>query len=182
VWTLVRDRITMPRKWASALGVAGFITLYITFNTPNIDAWSPTGVQEILLTTRPFQVPLHIPRVEQALWLEKHTKPGARIAVTWAGITPYFCDRNFIDLFGKADKHIARLQGTFWTSSPKIIGFLPGHNKWDYAYSIGKLQPDVVAQTIIHTNIPYDQLTNYDSVMVGSERVYVKRGSDKVLK
>jgi hypothetical protein len=29
---------------------------------------------------------------------------------------------------------------------PLSISFYPGHNKWDYAYSIGELHPDVVAQ------------------------------------
>ena len=53
-----------------------------------------------------------------------------------AGATPYFCDRPFLDLLGKSDRHIARL--------PPAGPFLPGHNKWDYRYSIGELRPDVV--------------------------------------
>jgi hypothetical protein len=27
-----------------------------------------------------------------------------------------------------------------------LVAFYPGHMKWDYAYSIGQLKPDVVAQ------------------------------------
>ena len=27
-----------------------------------------------------------------------------------------------------------------------LAPFLPGHNKWDYEYSIGELQPDIVAE------------------------------------
>ena len=41
-----------------------------------------------------------------------------------------------IDLFGKTDKHIARITPT--------RAFRPGHNKVDYGYSIDTLRPDVV--------------------------------------
>ena len=44
-----------------------------------------------------------------------------------------------LDLLGKNDTFIA-------TSTPHG-DFFPGHNKWDYNYSIGELQPDVIFQT-----------------------------------
>ena len=43
-------------------------------------------------------------------------------------------------MLGKSDRIIAR-------GKPKPgAGFDPGHDKWDYAYSIGRLRPDIVAQ------------------------------------
>jgi hypothetical protein len=45
-----------------------------------------------------------------------------------------------VDLLGKSDRVIAR------TARREGVGFYPGHDKWDYAYSIGSLGPDVVAQ------------------------------------
>jgi len=69
--------------------------------------------------------------------LRRVTDTRATIAVTWAGAVPYFSHRHTIDLLGKADPVIAR-------SRPHPGGFYPGHTKWDYGYSIGRLRPDVV--------------------------------------
>jgi len=67
------------------------------------------------------------------------TEAGARIATIWAGVPAYYSHRTMLDLLGKNDTFIA-------TSTPHG-DFFPGHNKWDYDYSIGKLQPDVIFQT-----------------------------------
>jgi hypothetical protein len=67
------------------------------------------------------------------------TEPEARIATVWAGVPSYYSHRTMLDLLGKNDTFIA-------TSAPHGE-FFPGHNKWDYDYSIGKLQPDVIFQT-----------------------------------
>jgi hypothetical protein len=67
------------------------------------------------------------------------TDAGARIGTIWAGVPAYYSHRTMLDLLGKNDTFIA-------TSAPHG-DFFPGHNKWDYEYSIGKLQPDVIFQT-----------------------------------
>lgn len=72
------------------------------------------------------------------LCLRENTPPDTRIAYTWAGAMPYYADRFGIDLLGKMDAHIA-------TSKPQIE-FQPGHNKWDYAYSIETHRPDIILQ------------------------------------
>ncbi len=41
-----------------------------------------------------------------------------------------------IDLLGKNDPYIARL--------PALYGDIPGHNKFDFDYSLGELKPDIV--------------------------------------
>jgi hypothetical protein len=68
------------------------------------------------------------------------TAVNTSIAVTWAGAIPYFSGRWSVDLLGKSDPVIAR------TIRREGVGFYPGHDKWDYAYSIGRLEPDVIAQ------------------------------------
>ncbi len=70
------------------------------------------------------------------LFLRQNTSAKARLAMTAAGSPPYFARRECIDLLGKTDKLIAKgpAAGEFW----------PGHNKWNYARSIGQLKPDVV--------------------------------------
>ncbi len=73
--------------------------------------------------------------------LHEVVTPDAHVAVTAAGGTQYFSDRPMIDLLGKSDEHIAQ-QGL---ADPDVVW--PGHDKHDYAWSIGQLQPDVVAQT-----------------------------------
>lgn len=75
------------------------------------------------------------PKVELAVHLEKVAPPDTRVAVVWAGAVPYFSDLPAIDLLGKSDPVIART---------KPHHSFAGHNKWDYSYSIGKLQPHMV--------------------------------------
>jgi hypothetical protein len=74
------------------------------------------------------------------LALRAATKEDATIAVTWAGEIPYFSHRTAIDLLGKSDRVVA--------TAPRqsSVGFEPGHDKWNYDYSVGELRPDVVAQ------------------------------------
>ena len=74
------------------------------------------------------------------LALRAATRDDATIAVTWAGAIPYFSHRTTVDLLGKSDRAIARM------ARQPTAGFDPGHDKWDYHYSVGELRPDVVAQ------------------------------------
>jgi arabinofuranosyltransferase len=58
------------------------------------------------------------------------------IGVFWAGVTPYFMpDYRFHDFLGKAERRIAHTRAH---PGP------PGHNKWDYEYSLGVVKPDVI--------------------------------------
>jgi len=82
--------------------------------------------------------------VERALLLEKVTTPYAKIATTEAGVTPYFCNRYFIDLLGKTDKYIAKQKAKTTPGLGRFIYFLPGHMKYDTRYSIEELKPDVI--------------------------------------
>jgi len=74
------------------------------------------------------------------LELRAATADDATIAVTWGGAIPYFSHRPTIDLLGKSDRVIAA------RGRQAAAGFEPGHDKWDYDYSIGCLRPEVVAQ------------------------------------
>jgi hypothetical protein len=59
------------------------------------------------------------------------------LAVAGAGASRYVANRPMVDLLGKSDRHIAH-------ERPATDIFLPGHNKWDLAYSIRRYEPDVV--------------------------------------
>ena len=83
------------------------------------------------------------------------TEAGASIGTIWAGVPAYYSHRTMLDLLGKNDTFIA-------TSAPHG-DFFPGHNKWDYDYSIGKLRPDVIFQTYdrdIEKNL-HQRITNW---------------------
>jgi hypothetical protein len=68
------------------------------------------------------------------------TKDGAQIAVYFAGAPIYYSGRDGIDLLGKNDKYVASV------APPGL--FYPGHNKWDYPYSITKQRPDVIQDVL----------------------------------
>jgi arabinofuranosyltransferase len=74
--------------------------------------------------------------VEMALAIKANTRPDAKIALTGAGIIPYFSRRPTVDMLGVSDRHIARL--------PATGGRLAGHNKMDFDWSLGHLAPDLV--------------------------------------
>ena len=78
--------------------------------------------------------------------LRQITTPSAVIGVVTAGAIPYFSERPALDLLGKNDAFIARLKPHHMGSPFNLEKFRPGHNKWDYDYSIGRLQPDVIVQ------------------------------------
>lgn len=78
-----------------------------------------------------------IQRARLGLHIKEYTDATAVIAVHAAGQIPYYSERTTIDLLGKNDPVIAK--------GPPAAAFAPGHNKWNYEYSILQLQPDVVA-------------------------------------
>ena len=124
--------------------------------------------------------------VELAKAIDTATYKGAKVAVIWAGITPYFSDRYFYDMLGKSDKVVAREKAR----SPHellevnpLIRFVPGHLKYDYEYSIKALKPDVVTnlyfekEQIVPYMEKYYELKNIDGV-----NLYLKKNSKFVKK
>jgi hypothetical protein len=63
------------------------------------------------------------------LYLKENTPPEAVVADSWAGSVFYFSRRTGVDLLGKTDPYIAR-------QAPAYNGTIPGHNKFDYSYSL----------------------------------------------
>lgn len=75
---------------------------------------------------------------EEGRALGAMTAPEAVIAVVWAGGPVYYSERPAVDLLGKSDRRVA--------SAPSRGGFRPGHDRWDYSYSILGLRPDIIHQ------------------------------------
>lgn len=116
------------------------------------------------------------------LTLHDLTAPDAVIAVITAGNIPYFSERTCIDLLGKNDRFIASGPMRVNSSLFEPGDFRPGHNKWDYAYSIGELHPDVVAQIWEGTEeeaAPY--LVNYERYVIDGIPYYFLVDSEYIL-
>lgn len=137
--------IKEPRRWQSftqlillLLTLASMANFNFFKNVKSLERW--------MLMHQPLFIEGNKENVQTALALKRITLPRAKIAVVSAGAIPYFSDRIAIDLLGKNDKVVAR-QPAHVTSGPfNLEALRPGHMKWDYDYSIGELQPDVVVQ------------------------------------
>jgi hypothetical protein len=105
-------------------------------------------------------------RVRTGLALAEYTSPQATIAVHAAGQIPYFSERRTIDLLGLNDPVIAK--------GPVTGPFYPGHDKWNYSYSIMQLRPDLIADNwvklgdFMKDKSEYQQLDNGMYVLKGS--------------
>jgi hypothetical protein len=118
-----------------------------------------------------------------ALALEKVTKPNASIAVVGAGTIPYLLpDRYAIDILGKADPYIAHQNVRTPMGIPDIPYMRPGHMKWDYAYTFGELQPDVIVAIWEGTSAeaaPY--LEDYIFATIAEKiKVYLRKDSPNI--
>lgn len=143
------------RSAAAGLALLLLPGALVAFNDINAvarDVW--------LLRTPPLHVVDHAKMVRRARTLQAIAGPGATIAVTAAGTTPYHTDFTFVDLLGKSDRHVARqpmhdgFRRPTEASSPTGllppqtgVKFHPGHMKWDYAHSIGALRPDAILES-----------------------------------
>ena len=147
----------------------------------------PGALQEWLLITPAMDVARHEKVVRKALLLPKITNTRASVAVVWAGALPYFSDRYAIDLLGKSDRTIAHEDMRIPPADPSnpistITTFFPGHLKWDYDYSIGRLKPDVVAQLWESGEEVQPYLdSNYQEVVLQGSTFYLLKGSDNIL-
>jgi hypothetical protein len=107
-----------------------------------------------------------IRRVKLALHIAQYTNPEALIAVHAAGQIPYYSNRATIDLLGLNDPIVAKGNGRG--------EFYPGHNKWNYEYSIGQLLPDLVADN-------FEPLAGYmrsnDRYQMLDSDIYIRKDS-----
>jgi hypothetical protein len=116
--------------------------------------------------------------VHASALLDTITAPEARILVTFAGALPYFSNRCFLDLLGKSDKTVARMEARATIDPKGKTTFTPGHSKWNYSYSIGELHPDVVFQLWVASDEARPFLdANYRAVELQHRTVYLRRGS-----
>ncbi|HEY2981343.1 MAG TPA: hypothetical protein VGJ22_09205 [Anaerolineales bacterium] len=163
LFALAMDRFLRHRARAAfqaALAVAiGLGALLVVSGEP----WSKWAISNAPMLRTDIQ------RTKLGLHIQAHTDPRAVIAVHAAGQIPYFADRTSIDLLGKNDPVIAK--------GPPATGFAPGHNKWNYEYSILQLKPDVIADNFNRFPAFIDSVPQYQRLSSG---IYVRVDSSLV--
>jgi hypothetical protein len=107
-----------------------------------------------------------IRRVKVGLSVAKYSSNAATIAVHAAGQIPYYSDRRTIDLLGLNDRVIAK--------GPVTGPFYPGHDKWNYDYSIRQLRPDLIADNWIKLGDYMKHEADYSQLENG---MYVRKDS-----
>ena len=162
--------------------VAAFVIFSLfSFNT----LLEQDATKKWLLLKRPIFVQGTMHATEIGLTVGKITNAQAHVAVITAGVIPYLSNRYTIDVLGKNDKRVARGKMHIKYNLDALeYDYRPGHNKWDAAYSIGELKPDVVAQTMAgafdEDAAPYLE-GNYTLVYIGGDAYYLRNDSPNVL-
>lgn len=126
--------------------------------------------------------------------LRDFTTKDVKIGVLWAGNIGYYSERELIDFLGKSDKFIAKSLPVRHLNKDQKYNFNdfdPGHNKWNFKYSIGILSPDIILRTWEDKDF-YNQLqiNNYEKICIvfkhpfDSEelQIYIKQDSKKIIK
>jgi hypothetical protein len=107
--------------------------------------------------------------IRYGLWLGRATRPGTRVALHWAGTVAFLSRRPAIDVLGRSDRHIARLQ---------VNRFAPGHSKWDWDYVLNDRRPDVIVRTSRGLAAQPTFLRDYVRAQVeGVGSLYVRKAS-----
>lgn len=180
----IRQRLLPPNEgrtpWlapATRLALIPFVvTSLFSFNTllerDSFLKWSTLK--------RPIFVAGNEKHTQMGLLVRELTTEEASIAVVSAGAISYFSERTSIDLLGKADKVIAQSTPRPIKGISDDVEFRPGHNKWDYAYSIGELQPDLIVQLWSNPEEAEPYLRDYLSIKVDRFPMYFKKDSPNI--
>jgi hypothetical protein len=116
------------RTALAAGALAGALMLLVTL--PAWTSWADDAGHLVVNNKYETRIGLGLGRIA-------HGKPT--IAVGAGGTIPYWSTLPAVDLLGKSDAVIA--------AGPSVRGgFMPGHTKWNYRYSICKLRPTLVTQ------------------------------------
>jgi hypothetical protein len=180
----LQTQLRLTSGWSRlVLNLAALIVVAFSLWNVNFLLADYKSIDRWLLLRKPVYVEANEKYVNTALILQKATRPGAKIAFTAAGTEPYFLpERYAIDILGKADKIIAREPIKVPVSLAGIADVRPGHMKWDYAYTFGRLKPDVIVQLWegdFKSAEPY--LTDYVEVKLDGVTFFARKDSPLVL-
>ncbi|MCC6261725.1 MAG: hypothetical protein IT311_12770 [Anaerolineales bacterium] len=131
----------IPKRLPTAVNYLALISLTL-FGLYQTDA---RFFKQMTLQELPFDVDAAYNHIEIAIALNAVAADQATIGVFWAGTLPYYTDFPAIDFLGKSDAYIAHLApDTSGAIAWDGMDSVPGHNKYDLAYSIQTLLPTYV--------------------------------------
>jgi hypothetical protein len=180
------EQVAKAGKFKSRFAFAASDAFLIVFAIFGLFSFNRLLVQDDVAKWTLQEKPVFTESVERyalmGISLGEVTTEDATIAVVTAGNIPYFSERTAIDLLGKNDRIVAR--GPMHTNSSLFEpgNYRPGHNKWNYAYSIGELKPDVVAQIWENTDeeaAPF--LANYEIYLIDGIPYYFLVDSPNII-
>ncbi|CAN0416138.1 unnamed protein product, partial [Phaeothamnion confervicola] len=123
-----------PQRWAMPVG-ASLVALQLVVMNYRF-------LPEMSLLKPAFNTEHHAGMVATAVALNRIARGDAVIAVTWAGIIPYYTGLYAVDMLGKNDKYIATLPPLLNVDGVGLNHYRPGHNRYDLNYSIAAKMPD----------------------------------------
>jgi arabinofuranosyltransferase len=139
------SRVRWRMRWRAALAAGAIIFTIASTLQMNRIPGSP-DLRAFFLAEKPLEGWGNAWATEIGRICESITTEKASMAVVWAGNIPYYAHRDAIDLLGRCDAKIAREAAHPRPDVRRQEAFYPGHMKWDYAYSIGELAPDLIVQ------------------------------------
>jgi len=155
--------------WYRAMVVA---VVFFAAAVPNFQMW-----HAFTLRRPPFQYDTLSFKTRTGLALRAIMRPEGSALVYWSGALPYFWQGRAIDALGKANSYIAHLPPH---DLPAFLGMkgVPGHAKYDLAYSIKKLQPDFIEAGKFGADDQSRFVTeHYIDVLYKGEHLCVKKNS-----
>jgi hypothetical protein len=180
----LRDFVVNPSIVRITSRIAWLVVFVISIINFNLLLGDWKYIERLTFARKPDYVAASERNVLLVLALQDTTKPGASIAVTGAGTIPYFLpDRYAVDILGKADPYIAHQTVRAPMSYADIPNMRPGHMKWDYAYTLGELKPDVIVNVWEGTSAeaaPYLEKYYVYVAIAPGVRVYLLRDTPNV--
>jgi hypothetical protein len=120
-------------KWGLSPTMAGGATIALTLSLAIFSNPGNTTAEWLTATGEPMIKSYNERNFRRARYYRDYTKPGTRLALHWAGTPGYFSKRPAIELLGRTDEHVAKLD---------VPRFAPAHSKFDWAYALS-LEPDI---------------------------------------
>lgn len=168
---------TIDRAWRDCSRRAGSIS-FAAVTALALVLINVQNLREFLMLAAPPQTDENAEVIEQALLVDRVTDSDATIGLVWAGIIPYLSRRPAIDLLGKTDRKVAHERAHIRPTHSWWLEFWPGHNKWDYAYSIGEQGPDMLMPMPSPDPATRALLASrYEPVTLDGFTWYLRRGS-----
>jgi hypothetical protein len=138
ILVLAAGSFEMLRRFGGALGGgAGRTAAY--WGLLAFFAWSLNPVETLrewhFASRDPMYRSENAANLRMGLALCDATAEASRIGIFWAGLTPYVCPRDYLDVMGRTDATIAKREMLSFKGGP-------GHAKWDWDYVFRQAKPD----------------------------------------